>query len=63
LLAVFAPTPAHEIEFYGRGEAVASTAPDYASYRPDADTSTLTAERLVPAALRVLARHGSRTRR
>jgi len=58
LLAFFAPTPAHEIELYGRGESVASTAPDYASYRPDADTSTLTVARLLPAALRVLARHG-----
>jgi len=57
LLAFFAPTPAHEIELYGRGEAVVSTAPDYASYRPDADTSTLTVERLAPAALRVLERH------
>jgi heptosyltransferase-2 len=54
VLAFFAPTPAHEIEFYGRGEAVASTAPDYASYRRDADTSTLTVARLLPAALRLL---------
>lgn len=59
LLAFFAPTPAHEIELYGRGEKVWSTAPDYASYRPDADTSTLTVERLAPAALRVLARRDS----
>lgn len=58
VLAFFAPTPAHEIELYGRGETVVSTAPDYASYRPDADTSTLTVERLACAALRVLARHG-----
>ena len=58
ILAFFAPTPAHEIELYGRGETVASTAPDYASYRPDADTSTLTLERLLAAAERVLARHG-----
>lgn len=56
ILAFFAPTPAHEIELYGRGEAVASTAPDYASYRRDADTSTLTVERLLAAALRVLER-------
>jgi heptosyltransferase-2 len=58
ILAFFAPTPAHEIELYGRGETVASTASDYASYRADADTSTLTVERLLAAALRVLARHG-----
>ena len=56
ILAFFAPTPAHEIELYGRGEAVCSTAPDYASYRADADTSTLTVARLAPAALRVLER-------
>ena len=56
LVAFFAPTPAAEIELYGRGEKVASTAPDYASFRPDADTSTLTVERLSDAALRVLAR-------
>jgi len=54
IVAFFAPTPAHEIELYGRGEAVASTASDYASYRPDADTRTITAERLSEAALRVL---------
>ena len=58
ILAFFAPTPAHEIELHGRGECVASTAPDYASYRAGADTSTLTVERLLAAALRVLARHG-----
>jgi heptosyltransferase-2 len=57
ILAFFAPTPAHEIELYGRGETVASTAPDYASYRADADTSTLTVERLLAAGERVLARH------
>ncbi len=56
LLAFFAPTPAHEIELYGRGEAVCSSASDYASYRKDADTSTLTVERLVAAGLRVLQR-------
>lgn len=60
ILAFFAPTPAHEIELYGRGEAVCSTAPDYASYRSDADTGTLTVERLLAAALRVLARAGAR---
>jgi heptosyltransferase-2 len=59
VLAFFAPTPAHEIEFYGRGEAVCSTAPDYASYRSDADTSTLTVERLLPPALRLLGRCAS----
>lgn len=55
VLAFFAPTSAAEIELYGRGEKVASTAPDYCSYRRDADTATLTVERLAPAALRLLA--------
>jgi len=54
-VAFFAPTSAAEIELYGRGEKVASTAPDACSYRPDADTSTLTVERLAGAAARVLA--------
>jgi heptosyltransferase-2 len=56
LVAFFAPTPAAEIDFYGRGAAVISEADDYASYRPDADTSTLTPERLVAACLDVLSR-------
>jgi heptosyltransferase-2 len=55
VLAFFAPTSAAEIELYGRGEKIASTAPDYCSYRSDADTSTLTLDRLAPGALRLLA--------
>ena len=51
VVAFFAPTSAAEIELYGRGERVESRAPDYCSYRSDADTSTLTAERLATAAL------------
>jgi heptosyltransferase-2 len=54
VVAFFAPTSAAEIELYGLGEKVASTAPDYCSYRPDADNSTITAERLAAACLRVL---------
>ena len=54
LVAFFAPTSAAEIDLFGRGEKVASTAPDYCSYRSDADTSTLTTERLVAASMRVL---------
>lgn len=53
-VAFFAPTSAAEIEMYGLGEKVVSTAPDYCSYKPDADTSTLTAERIADAALRQL---------
>lgn len=54
-VAFFAPTSAAEIELYGRGEKVVSESPDYCSYRPDADTSTLTADRLRDAVLRQLA--------
>ena len=54
-VAFFAPTSAAEIEMYGLGEKVASTAGDAGSYRRDADTSTLTVERLADAALRQLA--------
>lgn len=56
VVAFFAPTSAAEIELYGRGEKVLSTAPDYCSYRADADASTLTAERLAAAVLRTLRR-------
>ena len=55
IVAFFAPTSAAEIELYGLGQKVVSTAPDYCSYARDADRSTLTVERLVDAALRVLA--------
>jgi len=54
VVAFFAPTSAAEIELYGRGEKVTSTALDYCSYRPDADNSTITPERLARAALTVL---------
>lgn len=52
VVAFFAPTSAAEIELYGCGEKVVSTSPDYCSYRPDTDTSTLTAERIAAAAVR-----------
>jgi heptosyltransferase-2 len=55
VVAFFAPTSAAEIELYGRGRKVASTARDACSYRPDADTSTLTVERLAGAVIEVLA--------
>jgi heptosyltransferase-2 len=56
LVAFFAPTSAAEIELYGLGEKVQSTAPDYCSYRADADNASITTERLVDATRRVLAR-------
>src|SRR4030095_1234830 len=55
VVAFFAPTSAAEIELYGRGEKVVSTAPDACSYRRDADTSTLTPDRLAAAVLEQLA--------
>jgi heptosyltransferase-2 len=62
VVAFFAPTSAAEIELYGLGEKIASTAPDYCSYKPDADNSTITVPRLCEAVLRQLARieRGSR---
>jgi heptosyltransferase-2 len=46
-LAFFAPTSAVEIDGFGRVQKVVSTAPDYCSYRSDADNSSVTAERLL----------------
>lgn len=63
VVAFFAPTSAAEIELYGRGEKVASTAPDHCSYEPDADNSTITAPRLCAAVLRQLAAAGNPDRR
>ncbi len=54
VVVFFAPTSACEIELYGRGEKVESLAADACSYRSDADTSTLTVERLASAVERVL---------
>ena len=54
VVAFFAPTSAAEIELYGLGEKIASTAADYCSYRADADNSTITPERLTPCVLRQL---------
>ncbi len=54
VVVFFAPTSASEIEIYGRGEKVESLAADACSYRGDADTSTLTVERLAGAVERVL---------
>ena len=56
IVCFFAPTSAAEIELYGLGEKVWSTAPDYCSYRPDADNSSITPELLCTKVLEVLAR-------
>lgn len=49
VLAFFSPTSAAEIDTFGRGVKVRSLAPDYCSYRKDADNSTITSERLLAA--------------
>ncbi|MEZ6004920.1 MAG: glycosyltransferase family 9 protein [Planctomycetota bacterium] len=54
IVSFFAPTSAAEIELYGLGEKVISTAADYCSYKKDADNSSITAERVADACLRVL---------
>jgi heptosyltransferase-2 len=55
VVAFFAPTSAAEIELYGRGEKVVSTAPDACSYRRDADTSSLTPQRICASLLEQIA--------
>ena len=59
IVAFFAPTSEAEIELYGLGEKVRSTSADYCSYKPDADNSTLTAQRLFVAVIHVLASNPS----
>jgi heptosyltransferase-2 len=48
-LAFFSPTSAAEIDAFGLGVKVRSAAPDYCSYRANADNSTITAVRLLGA--------------
>jgi heptosyltransferase II len=48
-IAFFAPTSAAEIDSFGLVMKIASTSPDYCSYRPMADNSTITAERIIQA--------------
>lgn len=47
--AFFSPTSAAEIDDWGIGTKVISTAADYCSYRKDADNRTITADRIVDA--------------
>lgn len=47
--AFFSPTSAPEIDDWGIGTKVISTAADYCSYRKDADNSTITATRIIGA--------------
>ncbi len=55
-VSYYAPTSAVEINTFGTGSRIASLSPDYCSYRPDADNSTITAERLLPEARSLLAK-------
>ena len=55
-VSYYAPTSAAEINTFGAGAKVASLSSDYCSYRPDADNSTITAERLLPEVRTLLAR-------
>jgi heptosyltransferase-2 len=48
-VAFFTPTSAVEIDSFGCAVKVISTAPDYCSYRRDADNSTITHARLIEA--------------
>lgn len=45
-LAFFAPTSAHEIDDFGCGRKLLSESDDYCSYRPDADNSSISFERI-----------------
>jgi len=57
-VSFYAPTSAAEIETYGSGLKVASTAADYCSYRPEASNATITTERLVHAMAEMLVSSG-----
>lgn len=46
-LSFYAPTSAAEIGTFGTGVKLVSLAGDYCSYRPDADNSTITADRIM----------------
>jgi heptosyltransferase-2 len=50
--AFFSPTSAAEIDDWGIGTKVVSTALDYCSYRKDADNTTITADRIMEAIVR-----------
>ncbi len=54
-VSYYAPTSAAEINTFGTGEKIVSTSPDYCTYRPNADNSTITAERIFAEATKLLA--------
>lgn len=49
VVAFFSPTSAAEIDIFGRGVKVISAMADYCSYKPDADNTSITADRLYEA--------------
>lgn len=53
-VSYYSPTSAAEINTFASGAKVASLSPDYCSYCPDADNSTITAERLIAEAHKYL---------
>lgn len=57
-LSFYAPTSAAEIETFGTGVKLLSTAADYCSYRGDADNTSISAARLLP----LLEEHWARLR-
>jgi heptosyltransferase-2 len=56
-VSFFAPTSAAEINTFGRGLKVVSTAPDYCNYRSNADNSTITAGRIFEALMHLVERN------
>jgi heptosyltransferase-2 len=48
-VSFFSPTSAAEIDDFGAGVKVVSTSPDYCSYKPDADNSSITSVRIMKA--------------
>jgi heptosyltransferase II len=46
-IAFFSPTSGNEIDSFGLGYKILSTAEDYCSYKADADNSTITADRIM----------------
>ena len=60
-VSFFAPTSAAEINTFGTGLKVISTAPDYCNYKSNADNSTITAERLFETFLELLKQNPSKT--
>lgn len=61
--AFFSPTSAAEIDDWGFGTKVLSTAADYCSYRKDADNATITADRILQAVSENPSLHAGRRRR